>query len=71
MYLRSNDDRLALDMAKPAQSSKKLVLALGGRKEDAYSRHIPRRLRLGGERRREEDAGHGTEKCSTLHYSIT
>jgi len=28
-------------------------------------------LRLDGERRGEEAAGHGTEESSTLHYSIT
>src|SRR5215475_13528544 len=33
--------------------------------------NLPRLLRFDGERRGKEAAGHGTEECSPLHYSIT
>ena len=39
--------------------------------EIANPRNPSRLLRPGGERRGEEAAGHGTEECSPLHYSIT
>jgi hypothetical protein len=32
---------------------------------------LSRLLPLGRERRGEETAGHGSEECSTVHYSIT
>src|SRR5262249_61409678 len=41
------------------------------RREVSDTRNLPGLLRLTRERRREEAAGHGTEECSAVHYSIT
>jgi len=42
-----------------------------GIEQEAHAIHLAGLLRLGGEQHGEEAAGHGTEECSTLHYSIT
>src|SRR6476469_9600707 len=43
----------------------------GSEGEEADSVHLPRRLRLGGERRGEEAAGDHAKEGSSLHYPMT
>ena len=39
--------------------------------EEADPIDLPRLLRVGGERRGEKAASHGTEECPPFHYSMT
>src|SRR5262249_49548078 len=65
----------ALDVAEITQSLTEGLPKVGKRgprgPQAAYSSNFPSLLALGGKRRGEETAGHGTEECPTFHYSIT
>src|SRR5262249_40206109 len=69
-----NDEVSALDISevtKPLTKGLDARVLSTVRTQDAYAVHFRLALRLGGERRGEKAACHGTKECSTLHYSIT
>src|SRR5262249_7589680 len=61
------------DLAEPLPKGLQIEPLIGGRSvvQVPDLANLPRLLRLSGERRGEEAAGHGTEECSTFHSSIT
>src|SRR5262249_8321938 len=71
-----NDDVFPFHVAKLAQTLPECldagrVSGKGGTTQVSNRGDLRRRLRLDGKRCGEETTGHGTEECSTLHYSIT
>jgi hypothetical protein len=71
-----DDNILALNPPELAQPLPERVeqgrpIGRGRQTKKTYPRHLPRLLRLGGERRGEEAARQGPEERPPVHHSIT
>ena len=75
-YRYSTDDILAFDIAQFTQALPETLDRVGpngtGRRaKSSNPRHLPRRLRLGGERRGEEATRQAADERPPVHHSIT